>query len=676
MDIVYSRLNVLERIWSEHGGCSGDADGTSASSENARIKLKDVIWHINIAIQTEMRERRLLSAEIEDLMSSIDGYCHILGIQIDTVLSKSFVNNNADFVSEALGGWLIDLHGDSNPTYERRKALQSLDARLQAEVDQRWSYVNAWVAGIQDVCEELHMDSPILPTQPDSSNLSWATVQGNEKRYHFEHSMMLIHFYHNELNVSLSDGSPFDTAIQDVCSNIPAPSIIPTTPSDNHIYYNRSVPQPLSLKDDCLDYLSSKVMSLETEYRERSVRRAKLQRGIKAMWDELQVTDRSMSMTESVALEYLEQLQKEFDILHSLLRRMTDDYIGKYHDILLALWDRCMVSQQDRETFIESLHEQAETMDQVKQMVKDHIQYLQRIEPHSIKVFKAIKMRKTQIQKMVEFEKTASDPRRLFKSSFQLLEEEKWRKTCFPTLLRMEEDLETAVRELEGIMGKYFVLDGERFLTTLQREIAERDAQQTFFGFMDSSNQARKSSQDGYYSKSNDNGLESKSRMSRTSSGYSLSKLKMESPRNKDPSDDSTLASPMRVRFRNGSISSPGVPTRTMSTSILDRTDSASQSSKHSPPQNVWKGNPAGEFKPKIERSMSSMVGQDSRRNRSLSGSVSMQALTKPTFRNKRHSYDSVSSSDSDKVMPATPPLQRPSTIPELQDRLGSLEEL
>jgi hypothetical protein len=37
-------------------------------------------------------------------------------------------------------------------------------------------------------------------------------------------------------------------------------------------------------------------------------------------------------------------------------------------------------------------------MDQVKQMVKDHIQYLQRIEPHSIKVYKAIKMRKTQIQ--------------------------------------------------------------------------------------------------------------------------------------------------------------------------------------------------------------------------------------------------------------------------------------
>lgn len=68
---------------------------------------------------------------------------------------------------------------------------------------------------------------------------------------------------------------------------------------------------------------------------------------------------------------------------------------------------------------------------------------------------------------MVEFEKTASDPRRLFKSSFQLLEEERWRKTCFPTLLKMEEDLVFAVQKLESITGQHFVLDDERFLMTL-----------------------------------------------------------------------------------------------------------------------------------------------------------------------------------------------------------------
>lgn len=42
---------------------------------------------------------------------------------------------------------------------------------------------------------------------------------------------------------------------------------------------------------------------------------------------------------------------------------------------------------------------------------------------------------------MIEFEKTASDPRRLFQPSFRLLEEEKWRKSCWPNLVKIEDQL-------------------------------------------------------------------------------------------------------------------------------------------------------------------------------------------------------------------------------------------
>jgi len=688
MDIVHSRLNVLERIWSELGGCSTDGDTIlTASSDKARTKLKDVISHINTAIQNEIRERQLLSAEIEDLMASVDVHCAILGMQIDNVLAKSFVTENDDLISATIGGWLIDLHGENNPTFARRRALQTLDTRLQAEVDQRWSYVNAWIAGIQDICEELEIQGPNPPTKPDPSDLSWATVQGisckyrdylkmlNDKRYRFESSAMMIHFYSNALSIPINQDATFDNALRQLLDTIPPPSIIPTSPPEHHIYYNPSLPQPLSVKDECLEYLSSKVLVLEIEYRERCGRRAKLQRGIKAMWDELHITDRKLQMTESVTLEYLEELQQEFDMLHSLLRRMTNDYIDQYHDCLLSLWESCMISQQEREAFIESLHAQAETMDQVKQIVKDYILYLKRIEPYSSKVYRAIRMRKTQIQKMVDFEITASDPRRLFKSSFQLLEEERWRKTCFPTLLKMEDDLVSAVQELESVMGKHFVLDDERFLTTLQREIADRDAQQTFFGFMDTPSQSRKNTQDSYFAKQPDTSPDSKMRISRASTGYSLHKSKVDLSRSRDVSEDPALSSSSKGRCRNGSLSSPGPPTRTRSTSILDRADSATQMTKNTS-HPAWARTHAADLNSQIGRSASSMIGQGTRRNSTLTGSVSMQALTKPQFRNKRHSYDSLSSSDSDKLAPATPPLQRPSTIPEMQDRLDSLEEL
>jgi hypothetical protein len=50
---------------------------------------------------------------------------------------------------------------------------------------------------------------------------------------------------------------------------------------------------------------------------------------------------------------------------------------------------------------------------------------------------------------MIEFEKHASDPRRLFGSSVQLNAEEKWRKTAYPTLLRIEERLILRIRQYE-----------------------------------------------------------------------------------------------------------------------------------------------------------------------------------------------------------------------------------
>lgn len=55
---------------------------------------------------------------------------------------------------------------------------------------------------------------------------------------------------------------------------------------------------------------------------------------------------------------------------------------------------------------------------------------------------------------MIEFEKKASDPRRLFQSSFRLLEEEKWRKSCWPNLVKIEDKLINACVSYEESMFK------------------------------------------------------------------------------------------------------------------------------------------------------------------------------------------------------------------------------
>jgi hypothetical protein len=50
---------------------------------------------------------------------------------------------------------------------------------------------------------------------------------------------------------------------------------------------------------------------------------------------------------------------------------------------------------------------------------------------------------------MKEFEVTASDPARLFRPSFQLIEEEKFRKTACPNLLSLEASLKKKILEYE-----------------------------------------------------------------------------------------------------------------------------------------------------------------------------------------------------------------------------------
>jgi hypothetical protein len=44
------------------------------------------------------------------------------------------------------------------------------------------------------------------------------------------------------------------------------------------------------------------------------------------------------------------------------MRKMASDYIEKYMDRLLSLWDSCMIPQKEREDFIESLHDQGTSM--------------------------------------------------------------------------------------------------------------------------------------------------------------------------------------------------------------------------------------------------------------------------------------------------------------------------
>lgn len=95
-------------------------------------------------------------------------------------------------------------------------------------------------------------------------------------------------------------------------------------------------------------------------------------------------------------------------------------------------------------------------------------------------IVEKIQKRRELLGKMTEFEKIASDPRRLFRSSFQLNSEEKFRNSAYPSLLKMEEGLFELVEQFETQFGA-FIFEGIEFRSALRNEIENRIINRTVF---------------------------------------------------------------------------------------------------------------------------------------------------------------------------------------------------
>ncbi|KAF9764648.1 hypothetical protein NGRA_0376 [Nosema granulosis] len=97
-----------------------------------------------------------------------------------------------------------------------------------------------------------------------------------------------------------------------------------------------------------------------------------------------------------------------------------------------------------------------------------------------MEILSLIDKREELVESMNNFEKIASDPRRLFKSSFQLLREEKFRKTAFPSLLKIEETLFKLLETYKERFGE-FLRNNKSYASTLKEEIDGRIVNKTVF---------------------------------------------------------------------------------------------------------------------------------------------------------------------------------------------------
>nr|XP_053631217.1 protein regulator of cytokinesis 1-like isoform X4 [Cherax quadricarinatus] len=156
----------------------------------------------------------------------------------------------------------------------------------------------------------------------------------------------------------------------------------------------------------------------------------------------------------------LKKLQQEMHRLEELKHQNMARFINKLRRELEVLWDKCYISENERNAFTPYFAEGY--TDEVLKAHDNEVQKLQTYYSDNKLIFMKIKQRHEIWNKLVELEEKANDPNRLFGNrGCSLLQEEKERKRVKNELPRVEKELEDLVLAREKKDGQQFLVEGK-----------------------------------------------------------------------------------------------------------------------------------------------------------------------------------------------------------------------
>lgn len=228
---------------------------------------------------------------------------------------------------------------------------------------------------------------------------------------------------------------------------------------------------------------------LQDECTRRRARADELLPKIEKLWNYLQIPnkdrpDLSLRKDEIPSKPWLDRAEKEYERLRALLKDQLKDKLAEQQAMLHKLWDQLHVPEDARAKFYRNIPDLYS--EEGLQILTDEVLRLHNQLLSSKKLIKLILTRKKFIQEMLEFEVIASDPRRLFKNSAQLNKEEQFRRSAYPTLLGLEDQIRVGLTDFENETGEPFMWEGQYYLVTLEAEIEQRPMDPTVFGVVQS----------------------------------------------------------------------------------------------------------------------------------------------------------------------------------------------
>ncbi|KAI1316161.1 carboxypeptidase C prc1 [Mortierella claussenii] len=239
---------------------------------------------------------------------------------------------------------------------------------------------------------------------------------------------------------------------------------------------------PLCLSRECLTSLSAKLATLDQDFYTRQARIRAMEHILSLIYQDLKTPEnKRVVFRNEVTVKYAAELGRELKALQLELTARKIYQSGECWNALTTVWDICMVSQQEQDSFRAAIEQDDLPFSEKLERIQVEIDTCKARFSKSGAVYKLMMTRSNHIERMISFEQSASDPKRLFQSSFQLVEEEKFRRRAYPTLLKLESTLIEAIEKFEKEQGERFLYEGVPYLETLESEIEKRHVNETVF---------------------------------------------------------------------------------------------------------------------------------------------------------------------------------------------------
>lgn len=234
-----------------------------------------------------------------------------------------------------------------------------------------------------------------------------------------------------------------------------------------------------------LDQMESQLAVLQDQLAHRRSQLASSISTVQRLWDIMDVP-----VSDQFALDPLDFSPAQYEIIETEKRRLFDLQKERF---------KAMLEEQERE--IENLWDEIEVENKERQLVRDSMRLLPAVETleqqsaliaklspiaqlHS-SIRQKIDKRSELIQRMQEFEATASDPNRLFGSSFRLNQEERFRKAAYPTLVKLEATILEMLAGFRDQHGRELVYRGLVVKEAIEHEKENRILNDTLFCIKD-----------------------------------------------------------------------------------------------------------------------------------------------------------------------------------------------